>query len=357
MSELAEAADSPEVSEVAESSPELDNGFDMEAAQEELGDALFGAEEKNNENDDTLGSEEDAGEADTPAPDKVKETNEKAKSDSDEIKPDESEVKAPNSWKKEMAEKFKTVDKEVQDYIKQRESEMMNGVEIAKEDATLGRVMRDTMQPYSQLLKDQGIEEASAVKTMMNMHYRLSTSQNQQEKINLLLGVAKSYGIAPPQKDAEGNPVKVDPTVQNLQNEVSTMKQQLNKSSQEALQAARTKVNNEVSAFANDEAHPYFAEVSNEMATLIEANSELGMKEAYEMAIWANPVTRQKELDRANKESIDKSEKERKAEVDKAKKLKSTNVKGRNTKKAPTEATGTMDETMEETLKEIRNRT
>lgn len=52
----------------------------------------------------------------------------------------------------------------------------------------------------------------------------------------------------------------------------------------------------EITAFAADPAHPYFDEVTGDIAVLISAGHSLA--DAYEKAVWANPTTRQKEIAR-----------------------------------------------------------
>ena len=106
--------------------------------------------------------------------------------------------------------------------------------------------------------------------------------------------------------------------------------------------------------FAADPAHEFFDEVSEQIVPLI--NSGYSLEDAYQNAIWLNPVTRQKEIDRAAKEAESKALEEAKKEAEKARKAKSANVRGRDTSRTPTEATGTMEDTLRETFREIQNR-
>jgi len=52
----------------------------------------------------------------------------------------------------------------------------------------------------------------------------------------------------------------------------------------------------EVNAFASDPAHPFFDEVADDIVAFVRAGDSLS--KAYEKAVWANPVTREKEIAR-----------------------------------------------------------
>ena len=63
----------------------------------------------------------------------------------------------------------------------------------------------------------------------------------------------------------------------------------------------RARIEIEVNAFAADPEHPYFDELSDEIVAILKTGASLA--EAYEKAVWANPVTREKEILRRQKNS------------------------------------------------------
>ena len=73
------------------------------------------------------------------------------------------------------------------------------------------------------------------------------------------------------------------------------------------------------------------------------------------MAYRASPYF-EKDLEKKAKEATEKAEKAKKLEAEKAQKAKSVNVRGRDTKKAPTAPKGTMEDTMRDVMREIKNR-
>lgn len=262
----------------------------------------------------------------------------------------EEEVKkraAPQSWKKDMHTIWEGMSPEAQDYIELRERQMREGVTARENDAKMGQIMRDVMAPYSNMLKGAGVDEPTMVKNLMNAHYLLSTSPPEQ-KANLIKQLANGYGV-----NLSGEQAKDEnPDVIALRNDINTLKSTLNQRDQAFLQEQRSQIASEVSAFAED--HPHFDEVADEMAVFI--SQGLNLEDAYDRAVWANPVVRQQELERLNAENAQKLKEKAQKEADEAKKAKSANVRSRHTKKAHTAPTGTMDDTMAEVFKEIQQR-
>lgn len=305
--------------------------IDMGAAMDSISSDVFGVEPEETEVIEEESTEEVEASEETETPEEPEEVTER---------------EAPQSWKKEMREHFKTLPAEVQDYIEHRENQMREGLEKDRGDANLGRVMRDVMSPYSEMLKSQGIDESVMVRNLMNAHYKLSTADT-NEKTALIRQIAQSYGVP-----LDGEQQQIDPVLKSIQDKVNGLEQHLTASHQKALQESRTRVENEVSQFA--ETHEFFDDVSEQIVPLI--NAGYSLEEAYQNAIWLNPVTRQKEIDRTAKEAAEQAQEKAKQEAEKARKAKAANVRGRDTNKSPTEPVGTMEDTMRETLREIQNR-
>lgn len=326
--------------ELADSGSE--GGIDMDAAMNEISSDLFGVEEEvseePSEEPQEAVSEEAAEEVSEDTPEETQEETEETP-----------EVRAaPKSWRKEMHEFWNGLEPAVQDYIEQREQQMQDGLVKDRDDANLGRVMRDVMSPYSEMLKSQGVDESVMVRNLMNAHYKLSTA-SPEEKVNLFNQLQQMYGVT-----AEGETQQVDPVLKSVQDKVNMLEQHLTQAQQATLQEARARVEQDVEAFAADPAHEFFDEVSEQIVPLI--NSGYSLEDAYQNAIWLNPVTRQKEIDRTAAKAAEDAEKAAKEQAEKARKAKSANVRGRDTGRTPTEATGTMEDTLRETFREIQNR-
>ena len=147
---------------------------------------------------------------------------------------------------------------------------------------------------------------------------------------------------------------QLDPAVKALQEKVNSLETNLTQREQAVLNEARSKIAKDVETFASDPKNQYFDECADDITALIQAGNTL--EEAYEKAVYANPVTRAKELARLQTETEKTLREKSKSEAEAARKAASTNVRSRDTRKAPTEPKGTMEDTMHATLKEIRER-
>jgi hypothetical protein len=168
--------------------------------------------------------------------------------------------------------------------------------------------------------------------------------------------LAGQYGIdiAQPNQDGVQSQTRVDPIVRQLQQELRQIQGQLTQGQQAAYEARSQQVANEVTSFANDEAHPYFDECSDEIVAQI--NAGLPLQEAYDRAVWANPVTRAKEIARQTAENEAKFKARAKEQATAAKITRKTNLNGRDTQRTPTAAKGTLDEIMRDAYAQIQAR-
>lgn len=264
---------------------------------------------------------------------------------------------APKSWAKETHEIWGKLPPQAQDIFEQREKQMLDGLQQYKEHNDFGRTMREVFTPYKAVLAAQGIDEVKASQALLNAHYRLSTMPAEQ-KLGYLAQIAQTYGIQIPGLQQQQQPV--DPRFQTLEQQVHKLTSALTEREQRQFDEARTRTTNEVTAFAEAKddkgqpAHPYFDEVANDIIAQIQAGASL--QDAYDKAVWANPVTRKKEIARLQKESEVNLKEKAKNEALEARRASSSNVRSRDTRKAPTEPLGKMDDTLKETLDAIRSR-
>jgi len=318
-------------------------GLDINAAVDSIGDDLFGHHNEDGPQaaDAAADVPEDA-DTQTDAADDTQDDPDKPAAADDDIAP-------PQSWAKDKHELWKQMPKEAKEYYQVREKQMLDGLQSYKEAADFGRPLKEVITPYMPMIQARGIDAPKAVAALLNAQYRLD--QNPRDG---LVEIAKSYGI-----DLEelatlaGTPSpQVDPAVKALQDELHGIKSTLTAGQQQAYQQAQTKVAAEVNAFADDPAHPYFNEVATDIVAMLKNGEPLPT--AYEKAVWANPVTRAKELARVQTENAKKLREENQRKVEAAKKASSTNVRNRDTRRAPTEQIGTMEDTMKQELARIK---
>lgn len=105
------------------------------------------------------------------------------------------------------------------------------------------------------------------------------------------------FGMAPETQQA-GQPDVSDPVVASLQQELAAIRGQLQQVQQQPLIAQQNQIQTEVQSFGsavgNDGrlAHPYFNDVKPVMAALMQSGQAGTLKEAYDMACYANPNVR-----------------------------------------------------------------
>lgn len=256
---------------------------------------------------------------------------------------------APKSWTKEMREHWAALPAPVQDYWHTRERQMLDGLGQYKTDATFGRSLKDVLTPYTPMLTAHGMTEAQAVQTLLNAQYRLTQGpeaarQAAYRELGRNLGFVEADPEAPPP----------DPQVQALTQRLTQMEAALTTQRQAEIAQVRQTINQEVDRFATDAAHPYFDDVAETMLPFLQAGQSL--QDAYEQAVWANPVTRQKEFGKreAQQAAALKDQARRDAQV--AQHATRANVRSRAAVRASTEPVGSMVDTMKQTLAEIQAR-
>lgn len=263
----------------------------------------------------------------------------------------------PKSWAKDREELWKQTPAAVREQIKAREKQMLDGLDQYKEHNDFGKRIRDIATPYKSYLQSQNVTEDKAFEYLLAAQYRLATG-DENTKMQMLGDLARSVGLdlskltGNAQNQAE-NPT--NPEIAPLLQEINGIKSELSARKQAEQHQFQQKVAQDVESFASDPKNIYFDECANETAKLIQAG--YGLQDAYEKAVWANPVTRAKEIARIQTEAAENLKAKSKVEVQKVAKATSSNVRSRDTGKPPTETLGSWDDTMKATLAEMKART
>lgn len=257
----------------------------------------------------------------------------------------------PKSWAKEKHELWSKLPADAQEYYETREKQFLDGLEQYKGDAGFAKELRDVLTPYKPMLAAQGVSEKDAVGYLLNAHYRL-TNGTADERAAAYRQIGADLGLVEAQAEDPNAPV--DPAVKQLADEVRGLKAARTAEDQAKYREAQGRADTETNAFASDPANVYFNEVAPDMVLHVKAG--LSLAEAYKKAVWGNPVTREKEIARMQTAAAEKLKADAKTEAESARKATSTNVRSADTRRAPTEPKGTMDDTMRDTLKKIRDR-
>lgn len=254
----------------------------------------------------------------------------------------------PKSWSQDKHELWKTLPRDAQDYYNTREKQFLDGLEQYKGEATYAKQLRDVLTPYSPFLKSQGVSETDAVGYLLNAHYQL-TNGSPEQRAAAYRQIGADLGLVQNEEEQQ-----IDPAVKELRDQVRGLQSERTQEQQQKHAEAKAKADTETSAFASDPANAHFNEVAKDMVPFVQMG--LSLKDAYDKAVWANPVTRQKELARLQTEDAAKLKEKAKTEGQAARKATSVNIRGQETRRAPTEPKGKMFDDMGDILATIKDR-
>lgn len=313
-------------------------GIDIEAASDQIGADLFPDMQEQ-----------------TPEPTPTEQVTEAlAPATTEPVTTQPEAITAPKSWPKEMHPHWGKVPKEVQDYWTKRETQMLDGLEQYKGAAQYGKAMQDAITPYAHILQEQGVDAPQAVNILLRAHQRLTTGTLESRQAAYQeLGTKLNLQSAAQTNGTE--PTPLDPRIQSLEQQFQQIQRIQTAQQQAALDAARAKATQEVEAFASDPKHALFEECYEDIVRFIQSGDSL--QEAYDKAAWANPVTREKQVQARLQTETEKARE--RARLDALPKLKArgVNVKSRETSRTPTDPLGSMEDTMKQTMVSIKNKT
>ena len=263
----------------------------------------------------------------------------------------------PKSWEKDKHELWSKLPPDAQDYYAKREQDFLNGIEMYKGEASFGKSMREALTPYKAIIDAQGISEPQAVQYLLNAHYRL-TQGSPEQRMAAYQQLGRNLGLV--QGDPANPDQPLDPKVRELQERQERIESALTARQEAEYQASLQRTSSEVQAFSSDPAHQYFDELCEDIATLIRgvkaSGGDITLAEAYERTVWANPVTRAKEQGRLQTEAEARLREKAKTDAEAARKATAANMRGLDTRRPPTEAKGSMDDTLRDTMSKIRDR-
>lgn len=258
---------------------------------------------------------------------------------------------APKTWRPEATAKWAATPPEVQAEILKREDDMFRGLESYKNDASIGKNVKTVLEPYLPILKQYNVDPLAQISGLMQAHYSLVTGTPEQKQA-MFAKLASDYGIHPEGYEAP----YVDPQVAALRQELTTLKSTVQGREAQEAERSRNSLASEINTFAADPAHAYFDEVANDIAGFLKAGSAKNLAEAYEKAVWANPVTRAKEQARLTTESLAKAQKSDQEKAQAARKAASANVNSKSKPASGTTPVGSIDDTLQSALAGIKSR-
>lgn len=252
---------------------------------------------------------------------------------------------APNTWKKEAAATWAALPPAAQAEIQRREADFHKGIEQYREAATRQQNMDRVIAPYMETIKSLGVTPEYAIQEMMAVDKKLRFGTMEQRSAHLA-DLAQNYGIDLGQSHQYQQ--NIDPQAYALRQENERLQGYINQQNQMAQQQQEQALNSEIATFAADPKHSHFDAVSGHMAALLQAGQAKDLSDAYEQAVYANPVTRAAMLQQ--QAAAQREEAAKKAQA--AKSAASVNVRTRASMPV-SQPIGTMEDTIRAKFREL----
>lgn len=331
------------------------DGLDLESALADISEGLFGQEPEGDE-----ASEPKVEERQEPAP---KEEPAAPPTEGGEEKPAEEnsqavqDTGAPKTWSKEGIAEWAAVPDRVKQEIHKREQDMFRGLEQYREKADLGSKYDAVVEPFRAQLIAEQVDPVQLFQSFSGNHYLLSRGTPEQ-KLDVAANLVRSYGLdIDAIKERLGNtPPPPSPEVLEFRERLAKLEGGVNQITQKDLDARKAEFAAQVETFSKDSKNIYFDELATDIANLIKSGTATSLQQAYDLAVYHNPTTRQKEIDRITADKISEAQKAEADRLEAAKKAKGANVKSGQKTQDGTVPVGTLDETLNETYAAIKSR-
>jgi len=327
-----------------------EDDFDMDSAVEEVSAGLISS------NSDGSSADE-SGLDTTPAVEPPAPTAPAADSAAAPAAPAADEfAEPPTTWRKEATALWAKLDPLVRAEIHKRESDIFRGLETYKSEAEFAKSVKQTFQPYKALMDQYQIDPVKQMQGLMHVHYTLAQA-SPERRVELFKQLAKDYmvdfgALSASPEDAPFT----DPQVKSLQTEILGLKSRLEQQDQQRFEALKETHAKEVAAFAADPKHPYFDELADNIAQLLQKGVATSLSDAYEKAIWVNPSVRQKEIARLATEKAAKDAATASQHAANARRATGANVSVEPKAGSGTAPLGSIDDTLQTTLAAINSR-
>jgi hypothetical protein len=207
------------------------------------------------------------------------------------IEPPKEAIAPPAAWSAAAKADFASLPPHIQQEVMRREKDVTDGLAQRQQKDERFNRLDSLLAPRRERFQLAGLDEFQAVQALFAAQDLLD-----RDAPSGLRYLAKQYGVnlaslaqgAP----AQAQQAPMPPVVQQLMNEVQSLKSAHNQQQQSADRAAQDQASQMVQAFSADPKNLYFENVRKDMADLVNSGQAKTIQEAYDRAVWANPETR-----------------------------------------------------------------
>lgn len=314
---------------------ESSDSFDIGDAAKEIASQLGGYVEEDNlddEDDDISGESDEETENDDEGDSKesTDKTKEEETEEEEDDKGDKGEIEPPNTWTKAAVAEWKHIPEVAKAEILKREQDILKGIEQYKGAADIGDKLMNLVAPYRESIASRTSDPFQFIDNILKADHLLITSAP-EAKLQIFKDLAADYGV---KLEQDGEVTFEDSTVTDLRQKITSLESKLDAQVTQTAETKKAEYELEVNTFASDSKNEHFNTVANDIAALFKTGVKMTLQEAYDKAVWANPVTRALEIAKLTAKD---SEKKEDAEDPKSKN-KSAKTGVRSIRRAPTTA-------------------
>lgn len=210
----------------------------------------------------------------------------------------------PSSWKKDYEEDWGKIDPRLQEYILQREADFAKGVSTYKSQWDMAAPIMDAIGQFAPMLQQNNADPAQWIQSLGNAHQTLVYGSPDQ-KLQMFAQLANDYGINLSALTGEQG---YDPQFSTLAQELGQIKNQWQQFQQMQERQEQQVLQSEIETFKQDK--PYFEDVRETMAGLLQSGVANDLQDAYDKAIRLNDgVFQQVQAEQAKKAEADRQAK------------------------------------------------
>lgn len=236
----------------------------------------------------------------------VKETTETPSEVQEEVVAEAKPAKPrPSSWKKDYEESWGKLDPTLQDYISQREADFAKGVSTYKNQWDQAQPILSTLEKFAPVLQQNGVSPAQWIDSLGTAHQTLVYG-NPEQKLQMFAQLANDYGV---DLNALTGGQSISPQFSMIANELSQIKNQWQQFQSMQEQQEQAQLKGEIDSFSKDK--PYFEDVRETMAGLLQNNMASDLQTAYDKAIRLHDDIWQK----IQSEQVKSSQKEQQSKI------------------------------------------
>lgn len=328
-------------------------------------DDLFGPADENKDPETQVPADKTpADDKQTPGTEKPAETPSQAPADQrtdDQRRTDEEgahppagdPAQMPKSWKAGLAGEYAKLPDAVKAEIHRREENFFKGLEARQPALNFAVEIDKALRPFATILQEQKATPQSAINYLFSA-YHVLTKGAPDQRVQAIQHFMKESGVTVEALTGQAAHEQAyeDPAVKTLRDQLNKVQSTLTERDTREQAALRQKAESEFDAFAAQ--HPDLPQVLDDMVPLI--RSGMTLQQAYDKAIWANPVTRELKLKADADAKAEAARKESEAKTQKARNASRTNVRTSSRSGSPTAPLGSIDDTMQEVLANIKAR-